>query len=587
MTKAPAVERPGEGSAERWAEGPTIVASVWRYRWLVLGAGLLAGLAGLFLSQLQTSVYESATRLFLTNPDTAGVFDQQDGVPVDRYLPQQAQRARSSPVLTRASELLEDEQISPSDLEDQVEVTTDLDLLTLTIRVQDGSPERAADIANAIASAYQEAVREAQLTRVNRAVSELEQTVAGIQEQIDQLASATDAEGQLPPGQAEQIQILTQRLVEIDTLIQQLLVDARLFGSGVEFIEQAEPPEAPVAPQPRRTAVLTAVLGGMLASALAYWLAGRARPVVSRDDPAEVLGAPLLGILPTYDVPEVGTLAQRTGLEPRTNEAYRFVYSSLVAILDEQEAHSVMFTSASPGVGKTETALQLAATAARRGKKTLLIDADLRMRGLSYFLRADRIPGLVDLAEPREGHQAESLILPYEIDGHRHLDVLTAGRTVDPSSDHLSESWFGHAFADAVAGYDLAIVDSPPLLAVADTATIAGYSDAIVLVVREGSDLDELERVRARLRFVRQRLIGYVYLSPSALEDTTFDYGLVRTRAWNDLSSRPRKLVGRPKQAHDGKADETADVYQRWFGGQGPPPTPSKETRSQSHESGT
>jgi hypothetical protein len=164
---------------------------------------------------------------------------------------------------------------------------------------------------------------------------------------------------------------------------QQLLVDARIFGSGIEFVEEAEAPTSPIAPTPRRTAAATAVLGALLAAAFAYWRAGHGRKIASRDEPGEVLGAPLLGVLPTYKPAQHVTLAQRTTLEPRMAEAYRFVYSSLGAILREHGARSVMVTSASPAIGKTETALQLAATAARRGQSVLLIDADLRMRGLT------------------------------------------------------------------------------------------------------------------------------------------------------------------------------------------------------------
>ena len=587
MIKALASERPGGRSVERWAEGPTIVASIWRHRWMVLGVTILAGLAGLFLSRAQEPVYEASTRLFLTSPGTAGVFERQASVPLDRYLPQQEQRATSAPVLAAAAESLAGDGVTPRELSEQAEASTDLELVTLTITVIDGSPERAADIANAVASSYQEAVRTEQMARVNRAVSELERTVTAIEEQIDELAAGTNADGELPPGQAGQIGILTQRLVEVETLIQQLLVDARLFGSGVEFVEPAEAPSLPISPRPNRTAAISGLLAAMLASAVAYWLAGRARPVVSRDDPADILGVPLLGILPTYRVPDAGTLAQRASLEPRTSEAYRFVYSSLMAILDDQQATSVMFTSAGPGAGKTETALQIAVTASRRGKRTLLIDADLRMRALSHFLRAERIPGLADLSEPSSDRQAESLILPYGLDEDRHLDILTAGRTIDPNGDHLSESWFGRAFAEAVSDFDLAVVDSPPLLAVADTATIAGYSDAIVLVVREGSDLDELERVRDRLRFVRQRLIGYVYVSPAALTDTRFDYGLSDTRE-PGTTSRPKSLLSKQRQGGNGTGgDEAAEVYQRWFGAQGPPPTPTKDAPSKPRKPGS
>ncbi len=455
---------------------------------------------------------------------------------------------------------------------------TNIQLVAMTITATAGSAERAAEVANAVSAAYQASVREAGLERVNRAVEELEQTAAEIQAQIEGLTAQADDEGQLPPGVAGQVGVLTQRIVEIDSLAQQLLVDARVFGAGVDLEVAAEPPVAPVAPRPRLAALGAAVLAAIFASAVAYWLAGRRKPVVSRDDPAEVLGVPLLGILPTYDVPEVGTLAQRTALEPSTAEAYRFVYSSLTSILRDTDAASVMVTSASPGQGKTETALQIAVTAHRRGQHVLLIDADLRMRGLSTFLRADRIPGLIDLAEVTAGHEAELMIMPYEIDGHRHLDILTAGRTSEHDGEHLSEGWFGQAFDAVTGGYDLSVVDSPPLLAVADTATIAGFTDAIVLVVREGSDLDELQRVQQRLRFVRQRLVGYVYLSPSALEDTSFDYGLVRSRAWTDLDGLKKKeKAGAKRGDADGAgSDEASEVYQRWFGAQNPSVPPSK-----------
>jgi Mrp family chromosome partitioning ATPase len=520
---------------ERWAEGPTITASIWRHRWLVLAATLMFGIIGYGASAAQQEVYAASNRLFLANPASAGVFGQQSNVSFDQYVPQQAERVTSTPVLTLAAEGLGDD-TSPSQLRRQLDVDDDVELGTLEIVVRDGSPERAAEVANAVAAAYQESVRTGQASRVERALTELDRSIATIEEQIDELNAQVGDE--TAPSVAGQISVLTQRLVELDTLGQQLLVDSRLFGSGVEFVETAEPPSSPVEPRPRRTAAASAVLGMLLASAVAYWLAGRARKVTSRDEPAAVLEAPLLGVLPTYQVTEVGTLAQRTTLEPRKAEAYRFVFSSLRATLEELGATTVMVTSAGPGVGKTETSLQLAATARSRGQNVLLIDADLRIRGLTAFLRADRTDGLLDLADPLRSSREDSLVISYQLDRQRRLDVLTAGRPSGPDRDHLSESWFGPAFERAIEGYDLVIVDSPPLLAVADTATIAGYTDAIVLVVREGADLDELERVRQRLQFVRRRLVGYIYLSPTALDDTDFDYGLVRSRAWREADLR-------------------------------------------------
>jgi Mrp family chromosome partitioning ATPase len=535
-------------TSERWAEGPTIVESIWRSRWLVLVAAVAAGLLGYFVSQSLPPVYESTARLYVTNPATSGVFQQQPSLNLERYLPQQAQRIRSAQVLTQAAEDLDDG-TTPADLALNTTIQADLELGTLAITVTDDSAEGAATAANAIAAAYQENVRATQLQRVTRAVEELDRSAEEIAAQIDALLAGSegldDPASDVGAGQlAGQISVLTQRLVEVETLAQQLQVDARLFGSGVDFAEEAEPQPIPASPRPRRAAAISALLAGLLASAVAYWLAGRGHRVESRDEPAEVLNAPLLGVLPTYRPPDKVTLGQRATLDPRTAEAYRFIYSSLDATLREQGARSVMVTSAGPATGKTETALQLAVTAARRGQKTLLVDADVRMRGLTSFLRAEQASGLLELSRAAAGSKPEALIMTYPLGNGRQISVLTTGRGAG-KDDHLDESWFGASFGELVEGYDLVVVDSPPLLAVADTATIADYTDTMVLVTREGMDIEELERVQRRLQLIRQRLAGYVYLSAKALEGSEFDYGLVRSAAWREKASASDASAGR------------------------------------------
>jgi Mrp family chromosome partitioning ATPase/capsular polysaccharide biosynthesis protein len=525
---------------ERWADGPSILSSVWRYRWLVLAVTVVFGATAYLLSSRQEPVFEASTQLYLTDPGNTDVFGQGGTTNLDAYVPQQTQRVTSTPVLTAATESLPTP-ASPTGLRRQLEVEGDPEVGTLTITIQDGSAERAAIVANAVAAAYQDAVRTAQLERAERAATELESAQEEIEARIDDLGELGADTGEAVDGQGSttsqvQIGVLTQRLLEIDALTQQLRVDARLFGSGVEFVEEALPPDSPIAPTPARTAAVSAVLGGLLASAAAYWLAGRGRRIASEDEPAGILGVPMLGMLPTYDVQQQASLRERALLDPRTAEAYRFAYTSLDRVLRELGARSVLVTSASPSTGKTETALQLAITARSRGREVLLVDADLRMRGLTVLLGATRSPGLLDLEEPVD---------PTAVGRHwfaqeQFLSVLTAGGTrAERGQDELREEWFGRVFPQVSAPFELTLVDSPPLLAVAETATIAAYTDAVVLVVREGSQIEDLERVKQRMRFVGQRLVGYVYLSPKALESTDFDYGLVRAEAWRSGAAPP------------------------------------------------
>ena len=525
-------------NSERWSAGPTVITSVWRFRYLVLIAAILGGAASYLLAQLQEPVYESSTRMFITTPGAAAVF-QQRGFDLQRHVMQQAELLGSPTVLEAAAAMLDDGSTG-AQIADQVEVNHDVDLSTLTVAVQDPWPRRAADVANAVAESYQEVVRAEQEARVDRAAEELRASAVELQDQIDELlvlAPVDQEELELDSQQvASQVGVLTQRLLEIEALAQQLRVDARVFDTGVEFQEPAAAPQAQVAPRPRLAAALGLVLATMAASAFAYWRAGRENRIDSPDLPASMLDAPLLGMLPTYKPPQHVTLAQRTALEPRTAEAYRFVYSSLMSTLRRRGVSSVMVSSAGPGAGKTETAIQIAATAARGGQRVLLIDADLRIAGLTRALQAELAPGLTALATPSAQRSPDEVIRRYPLDRDHEIDVVSSGRISDDGEFQLSDSWFGTVYRQLATGYDLTIVDSPPLLAVADSAVIAEHVDSVLLVVREGTDVGEVERVRQRLRLVEQGrdvgghllLAGYVFLTPSALEGSHLDYGLVR-----------------------------------------------------------
>jgi Mrp family chromosome partitioning ATPase len=538
---------------ERWSSGPTVIGSLWRFRYVVGAISILGAALGYTLAQFEEPVYESSTRMFVTTPASAAVFQQRGALDLERHVLQQAQRLRSPTVLEGAATLLDDGSTGAG-IARQLSVDSDLDLATLTVTVKDQSPRRAADVANAVAEAYQDDVRASHQGRVDRASEELERSAAQIDAQLEELLAATAADPEDPGlgGQqaASQAGVLTQRLLEIDALVQQLQVDARVFDAGVEFREPATPPAETVAPRPLRSAAGGLLLAAMAGTAFAYWRAGRDNRIENRDAPAAILDAPLLGTLPTYKPAEQVTLAQRTALEPRTAEAYRFVYSSLMSIMRPQGASSIMVSSGGPGAGKTETALQLAATAARRGQRVLLIDADLRMRGITGALHAEHAPGLVNLAAVDGRRSHEDVIRRYPLDREHGLDVLTTGSTSGHGEYQLSDIWFGTLFKQLVADYDLTIIDSPPLLAVADAAIIAEHADSIVLIIREGADIGELERARQRLGFVQQGrdpreplLAGYVYLTPKALDNSHLDYGLVRS-GWKPGAARADVSTG-------------------------------------------
>lgn len=309
---------------EAWQSGPGLLASVWRYRWWVLGATVLAGIAGFLLSTMQPTTYEATARLFLTDPRQAAVFGTQRAVDPERYIPQQTERITSSPVLERTVELLGSGS-SPASLERQLTAEGDIELDLIEITGSSGDPRRAADLANIAAVAYTEIAQETRLAAAREAARELEAAASQLDEQIAEL----QAEAEIAEALTDQLDVLIRQRVDISSRAQQQLVEARVFGSGVDFLEEATVPRSPASPSPKRDAVLAAVLGAALAAAGAYWRAGRGTTIEGRNEPAEILGAPLLGVLPLYRDAGDATLDARLAIDAEAQESYEFLLSSI------------------------------------------------------------------------------------------------------------------------------------------------------------------------------------------------------------------------------------------------------------------
>jgi uncharacterized protein involved in exopolysaccharide biosynthesis len=137
-----------------WDEGPSLLESVWRFRWLVLAAMLLGTLAGYGLSIRQPPKYEAAVRIFLAAPGQRSTPGAASGplMDADRYVRNQAQIMTSWPVISRAARV--------SGLPAQVwrpglTVTPSKDLDLIVIQVRTGNAADAARLADSVADAYQ------------------------------------------------------------------------------------------------------------------------------------------------------------------------------------------------------------------------------------------------------------------------------------------------------------------------------------------------------------------------------------------------------------------------------------------------
>ena len=189
------------------------------------------------------------------------------------------------------------------------------------------------------------------------------------------------------------------------------------------------------------------------------------------------------------------------------SEAFREVRTALLVSQAGGPPRRILVTSAHPGEGKTSVTVNLSITLAQIGHRVLLVDADLRKprlhnifdcpndRGLSNYLADAGTPW----PEPFSTRIDNLFLIPSGPLPPNPADLLDSERFLAVQKEMESQ------------GYDQIIYDSPPVLAVADPAIIAGRADAVVIVAHAGATpRDGLEHAVARLRRVTSRIVGGV-----------------------------------------------------------------------------
>lgn len=250
----------------------------------------------------------------------------------------------------------------------------------------------------------------------------------------------------------------------------------------------------------------------------------RARRITDPKDIAQTLGLELLGALPAMPRP----LLQfwKTPKDARVGlwnnalvESVDTVRSILLHAPDADQKQVLMVVSAAPGEGKTTFACQLAGSLARAGRKTILVDFDLRKPRAHSLLNVPLELGVSELLS--EKLDPQNVIHSSGQDG---LDVIPAGRVNEAALAALSRDGASWLFKELRKDYDFVIVDSSPVLYVADGGSVGANVDGAILAVR--SHLSRLpavavacERVErfgidllgAVMVGVRSNLSGYGY----------------------------------------------------------------------------
>ena len=264
-----------------------------------------------------------------------------------------------------------------------------------------------------------------------------------------------------------------------------------LVEAGARVISSATVPGGPSFPRPKLMIAVGFTASLMLGTLFAVAAEGLESGLRSGRQVEQVLGVPHLGLIPKLTGLKGDKPHQYLIKKPRSAyaEAVRAVQVGLHFSNPEQPPQVVLVTSSLPNEGKTTLALSLAATAARSGHKTVIVDLDMRHPSVRRELgEAIAGPGLVEAVNGE--HTLDEVI--YHDETVPNLHAITVSRSTSNPTDLLASPRLHALLKQLRTQYNYVILDAPPLLGLADTPIAARLADAVLFAVRWGKTSDEV-----------------------------------------------------------------------------------------------
>ena len=238
----------------------------------------------------------------------------------------------------------------------------------------------------------------------------------------------------------------------------------------------------------------------------------RAQRINSHTEVAQGLGIRVVGTLPPSPVTIRDSLPERTSSrqalwQHQLIESVDAIRIMLGHTVSDGSLRTVLVTSAVGGEGKTSLANHLATSLARSGQKTLLIDGDFRRPMVHTLFDQDRAPGFCELL--RGEYASDDVVRPTAIG---NLWIIPAGNYgIALLMVALSQPPARSVFGQLREKFDFIVIDSAPLLPVADTLLLGQFVDgALFSILRDVSQVPKVEAARQRIAAIGVPILGAV-----------------------------------------------------------------------------
>lgn len=301
--------------------------------------------------------------------------------------------------------------------------------------------------------------------------------------------------------------------------LNELNAESGIQSNNLSLVDRAVVPAYPISPNPIVNLIL-AIFAGLFVSAIFVFLRGQLFDLVrSPEDVRSRTNTALLAVIPKSGSERGDILEVLQDVKEPITEAYATARANIALASPEGLPRVLVFTSTVQGEGKSSSCLAIGVGLAKLGKRVLIIDADLRRPSQHGMLKVPNDRGLADLLTGSDDFAG--MVRGTEIAG---LSVLPSGGVSPAPTELISSMQFKGVIEQAKSEFDVVLLDSPPVLALADALLVSSIGHNVIYVIEAGRNRatavkNAIERLTVSKATIRGTLLtkfdatdaGYLY----------------------------------------------------------------------------
>lgn len=492
---------------------------LWHWTWLIGVIAVFFAGNTFFIFQRMTPVYETSTKVLVIAAPALQSTSYNSVLTSQNLVPTYADLLTNESVLSEVISRMGLAQSTIS-LAKMITVNPVPNTLTIKISVDGVDRDQIAQIANTLVTVFIEKINTIQSDRFTSSKDSLQNELTSIDALLQ--AALADEEAATDPVVKSQLdaKVLQYRSMYATVLTnyeQARLAEIQTTSSVVQ-VGQAGTSYLQVSPKTTIYTLVAGILGLLLAAGFVFLHDLFDNTIKSADEVTRVLKLPVLGIIYKHNTKD-GLITQTEPFSPASN-GFRSLRTNLQYADVDNPIRSILITSPSSAEGKSIISANLAVVLAQTDNRVTLIDADFHRPSIHECMNLSNSRGLTTFLS-RSVISVDEILQPTQIGT---LFVIAAGQDIPQNgTEILASKKMSETLKYLLAKNGMVILDTPPVLPVADTRILAPLVDGVLLVVQAGqTTLDATRQAVENLHRVNARIIGVV-LNNVALKNLDYN----------------------------------------------------------------